>query len=237
MVMGNLTVVVEVIQSLFILDAKYEHRCHFVSIIVLIVYRFQEIYQLGGRKFGFVNMGPLGCLPAMKAIKLQQGGTGECLEEATILVKLHNRALPEVLQKLESKLKGFKYTIFDFYTTAKERMDNPSKYGILIALFILVTFPLCPKLRLCSNRPSQFVSSRFQRSEDRMLRLRSLQGYIQLWRDERNKRVWAMQQCQWIYVLRFVSSYWQGLPAAGWISMEWISQCNKTPQFETTIWI
>ena len=181
-------------------------------------------------------MGPLGCLPAMKAIKLQQGGAGECMEEATVLVKLHNRVLPEVLQKLGSKLKGFKYSIFDFYTTAKERMDNPSKYGMLIAFFIFVCIWVMAKMHLCSNPPSQFMLPRFQRSEDSMLRFRSLQGSVQLWRDERNKRVWAMQQCQWIHVLRFISSYWQGLPAAGWISMEWNSQCDKTIQFETIVW-
>ncbi|RVX16949.1 GDSL esterase/lipase 1 [Vitis vinifera] len=107
----------------------YSHRQYLDMVMGNLTVVIQEIYQKGGRKFGFVNMGPLGCLPAMKAIKLQQGGAGECMEEATVLVKLHNRVLPEVLQKLGSKLKGFKYSIFDFYTTAKERMDNPSKYG------------------------------------------------------------------------------------------------------------
>ena len=75
---------------------------------------FQEIYKKGGRKFGFVNLEPLGCLPIMKEIKLQQGGTGECMEEATELAKLHNIALSKALQKLEIKLKGLKFSISNF---------------------------------------------------------------------------------------------------------------------------
>ncbi|RVX17014.1 GDSL esterase/lipase 2 [Vitis vinifera] len=50
----------------------------------------------------------------MKEIKLQQGGTGECMEEATELAKLHNIALSKALQKLEIKLKGLKFSISNF---------------------------------------------------------------------------------------------------------------------------
>ena len=92
---------------------------------------FQEIYKKGGRKLRFVNLGPLGCLPAMEEVKFQQGGTGGCMEEATKLAKLHNIALSKALQKLEMKLKGFKYSISNVYILLEERMGNPSKYGML----------------------------------------------------------------------------------------------------------
>uniref|UniRef100_A0A2N9EVM2 Reverse transcriptase zinc-binding domain-containing protein n=1 Tax=Fagus sylvatica TaxID=28930 RepID=A0A2N9EVM2_FAGSY len=84
----------------------------------------KEIYKKGGRKYAFLGLPPLGCIPIMRALK-----QGACMEEIITLVKLHNKALSGVLSKLESQLKGFKYAIADFYTFLSERMDNPSKYG------------------------------------------------------------------------------------------------------------
>ncbi|PSS07289.1 GDSL esterase/lipase [Actinidia chinensis var. chinensis] len=85
------------------------------------------IYEEGGRKFGFVNMPPLGCLPNTRTPT--SGSTGTCMEELTILAKLHNKELPKTLKKLERHLEGFMYSLFDFYTTGLERIENPSKYG------------------------------------------------------------------------------------------------------------
>ncbi|XP_059456469.1 GDSL esterase/lipase 1-like isoform X1 [Corylus avellana] len=87
----------------------------------------KKIYKKGGRKFGFTSMLPLGCLPFTKVLK--PGNTGACIDELTTLAKLHNRALPKVLQKLERELNGFKYSIADGYTAFSERINNPSKYG------------------------------------------------------------------------------------------------------------
>ncbi|KAA8546219.1 hypothetical protein F0562_003042 [Nyssa sinensis] len=87
----------------------------------------KEIYKKGGRKFGFLNLPPWGCVPIVRALK--PGNSSECWEEANALVKLHNYALSQVLQKLESQHKGFIYSISDFYTSVRERMDNPSRYG------------------------------------------------------------------------------------------------------------
>jgi phospholipase/lecithinase/hemolysin len=96
---------------------------------------FQEIYKIGGRKFGLSKLTALGCDPALRALKLATTGGSGCMDEATMLAKLHNIALPEVLKELESHLKGFTYSIFDFYTTADERLNNPSKYGKELPIF------------------------------------------------------------------------------------------------------
>ncbi|TYI25462.1 hypothetical protein ES332_A05G051600v1 [Gossypium tomentosum] len=54
----------------------------------------KEIYKKGGRKFGFPNLLPLGCLPYMKA---QSGGY--CIDELTDIAKLHNAELLKTLVK------------------------------------------------------------------------------------------------------------------------------------------
>uniref|UniRef100_A0A2N9FTZ2 SGNH hydrolase-type esterase domain-containing protein n=1 Tax=Fagus sylvatica TaxID=28930 RepID=A0A2N9FTZ2_FAGSY len=86
----------------------------------------KEIYKKGGRKFAIPNLVPLGCLPFARALNPD---TGACFQEITALAKLHNEALSKVLQKLESQLHGFKYSIADSYSSLSESINNPSKYG------------------------------------------------------------------------------------------------------------
>lgn len=85
----------------------------------------KEIYEMRGRKFGFVTMPPLGCLPSMR---VQQPGNG-CVEELTALTELHNQELSKTLKKLEMQLKGFMYSKFDLFTSLIKRLENPAKYG------------------------------------------------------------------------------------------------------------
>ncbi|KAK8464540.1 hypothetical protein PHAVU_010G021001 [Phaseolus vulgaris] len=85
-----------------------------------------EIYKLGGKKFGFVNMGPLGCSPAIRVL-VNNGST--CFEEFSAIARLHNNALSEKLHQLEKQLKGFRYSINDFYGAFSEVLNNPTKYG------------------------------------------------------------------------------------------------------------
>lgn len=87
----------------------------------------KEVYERGGRKFGFLNLGPLGCLPGIRILEPEINGG--CLEDASTLAKLHNEALSKMLSELENQLKDFRYALYDFHTNLKERMDHPSKYG------------------------------------------------------------------------------------------------------------
>ena len=90
---------------------------------------FQELYAKGGRKFAFLSLSPLGCLPALRALnpKANEGG---CFEEASALALAHNTALKAVLTNLEHLLEGFKYCNSDFYNWIHDRIINPSKYGM-----------------------------------------------------------------------------------------------------------
>ena len=132
---------------------------------------FQEIYKKGGRKFGLVNLGPIGCLPTMKAIKSQQGGAGECMEEATEVAKLHNKALSKILQDLESKLKGFKYSFSNFYALLEERMNNPSKYGMPSLSSYLMFFPMAKFYLCCNHSYQRRASSTFKAQAPPLLML------------------------------------------------------------------
>jgi len=49
------------------------------------------LFSVGGRKFGFLSLAPLGCFPAVEV--LVNGTEGSCREENSALGRMHNSAL------------------------------------------------------------------------------------------------------------------------------------------------
>ncbi|MED6137946.1 hypothetical protein PIB30_069782 [Stylosanthes scabra] len=86
---------------------------------------FKEIYSLGGRKFGYQNVGPLGCSPSSRVI-----GNGECDPILMEMASLHNKAFTKALNNLHHQLPGFRYALFDYYNALLDRINHPSKYGL-----------------------------------------------------------------------------------------------------------
>ncbi|GLT85663.1 hypothetical protein SLE2022_038460 [Rubroshorea leprosula] len=98
----------------------------YVSMVIgNLTQTIQVLYEKGARKFGFLSLAPLGCLPALRSLNPNEG----CLEEGCGLARAHNKALRVVLTSLEYILKGFKYSNSNFYEWLEDRINNPSKYG------------------------------------------------------------------------------------------------------------
>ncbi|KAM7483937.1 hypothetical protein LguiB_008520 [Lonicera macranthoides] len=106
---------------------SYSRTQYIQMVIGNLTIVIREIYKRGGRKFGFLNLGPLGCLPGLRILKMN--GIG-CLEEASLLAKLHNEALSKSLSTMERQLHGFKYSLYDFNANLGQRIGHPSKYGL-----------------------------------------------------------------------------------------------------------
>ncbi|KAL3566477.1 hypothetical protein D5086_031892 [Populus alba] len=102
----------------------------------------QVLYEKGARKFGFLNMPPLGCMPLMRA-RNPKSSEGGCFEAASGLALAHNNALNAVLTSLEQLLKGFKYCNSDSYTWLYDRINNLASYGICGGKRMPVEFQLC----------------------------------------------------------------------------------------------
>ncbi|XP_004303744.1 PREDICTED: GDSL esterase/lipase 5 [Fragaria vesca subsp. vesca] len=117
--------------SPFLIDSpifkSHSHSEYVGMVIGNLTTIIQEIYAGGGRKFGFINLPRLGCLPGLRIIKPENNGS--CLEEVSSLARLHNQALFKVLRKLGSQLKGFKYSLYDLNHSLRQRTRHPSKYG------------------------------------------------------------------------------------------------------------
>ena len=87
----------------------------------------QILYEKGARKFGFLSLSPLGCLPALRALNTDKGG---CFEAASALALAHNNALSNVLTSLYQVHEGFMYSNSNFYDWLGDRIDNPTNYGM-----------------------------------------------------------------------------------------------------------
>ncbi|RYR24400.1 hypothetical protein HN51_046578 [Arachis hypogaea] len=85
----------------------------------------KEIYEQGGRKFGFLNVGPIGCSPSIRA----QNNGSKCFDEISAVARLHNIQLSKMILKLKKQLSGFKYSVHDFYASLSPVIKDPSKYG------------------------------------------------------------------------------------------------------------
>ncbi|WCJ39321.1 GDSL lipase [Euphorbia peplus] len=112
-------------------NATTSEREDFVQVVIgNLTQVIKEIYEMGGRKFFFQNVGPMGCLPL---IRVKYGLTDdECLEELMELAILHNKLLLETVEELLTELQGFKYSIYDYYTSLYDIIQNPTNYGFLI---------------------------------------------------------------------------------------------------------
>ncbi|KAL2932951.1 GDSL esterase/lipase 4 [Bienertia sinuspersici] len=84
------------------------------------------IYHHGGRKFAFVNVGSIGCMPAMKFMLHHNGA---CAEEPQELVKVHNAAFASLANRLQYRLPGFKYIIYDMFSSVHNRVLYGYRYG------------------------------------------------------------------------------------------------------------
>ncbi|KAK2987357.1 hypothetical protein RJ640_023658, partial [Escallonia rubra] len=110
---------------LILVNSSSSHKHEFVNMVIEnLTVVIKEIYKQGGRNFAFLSLGAAGCLPSLR------NASGHCQEELTAVLKLHNKALCNILHKLERQLKGFTYSYFDFYTVSLDVIDNPFKYGL-----------------------------------------------------------------------------------------------------------
>ncbi|KAL9309629.1 GDSL esterase/lipase 3 [Arabidopsis thaliana] len=72
----------------------------------------EEVYKMGGRKFGFLNVGPYECSP-----------------NSLIRDRTKIGSFSDVLRRLQRQLSGFRYALHDYHTSLSERINSPAKYG------------------------------------------------------------------------------------------------------------
>ncbi|XP_039133501.1 LOW QUALITY PROTEIN: GDSL esterase/lipase At5g55050-like [Dioscorea cayenensis subsp. rotundata] len=85
----------------------------------------KKLYDLGGRKFGIVDVPPIGCCPYSRSLN----PTGGCLDTLNELAREFNRALKIVMNKLSSTLAGMKYSIGSSNAVIMNIVNDPGALG------------------------------------------------------------------------------------------------------------
>ncbi|XP_010107079.2 GDSL esterase/lipase 5 [Morus notabilis] len=116
------------------MQQRYNPEQYVGMVIGNLTNAVQLLYQKGGRKFGFLSLPPLGCLPALRALnpkpkKPNDEEAGGCFEEALALALAHNNALDAMLKTLHYMLKDFKYCNSNLYDWLHHIINNPTNYG------------------------------------------------------------------------------------------------------------
>ncbi|PKI38677.1 hypothetical protein CRG98_040935 [Punica granatum] len=86
-----------------------------------------EIYEQGARKIAFQNVGPMGCVPQFQIN--YPNLSWSCAPELLSMPILHNKELYGALTDFAERLEGFKFSVFDYFSSLLDRIDHPSDYG------------------------------------------------------------------------------------------------------------
>ncbi|WJX28655.1 hypothetical protein P8452_17347 [Trifolium repens] len=111
------------------MQEKYNPEQYIGIVIGNLTQAIQNLYYKGARKFGFLSLSPLGCLPALRAANPDEANKGGCFEAASSLALAHNNALFKVVTRFNQVFKGFMYSNSNFYDWLQDKINNPTNYG------------------------------------------------------------------------------------------------------------
>lgn len=75
---------------------------------------WQRLYSSGIRNFVVLNVGPVGCVPLVRAVAFWS--VRSCYEDGNIVAQHHNQLLDEALPVLQGSLPGATIAVLDVYT-------------------------------------------------------------------------------------------------------------------------
>ncbi|KAK4265912.1 hypothetical protein QN277_026900 [Acacia crassicarpa] len=87
-----------------------------------------QLYNLGGRKFIVVNVGPIGCIPYQRDINYPSSGE-KCASLANELAQSFNVQLKSLVKELNKNLEGSNYVHADVYHIVQDIFHNYRAYG------------------------------------------------------------------------------------------------------------
>ncbi|GLJ06818.1 hypothetical protein SUGI_0049150 [Cryptomeria japonica] len=86
----------------------------------------RRLYTMGARKVLVTSTGPLGCVPALRAMRSTNGDCAPDLQRAS---GLFNPQLSDVIRQLNSEVGAQVYIFADMYSRSMGIFSNPTRYG------------------------------------------------------------------------------------------------------------
>ncbi|KDP39148.1 hypothetical protein JCGZ_00905 [Jatropha curcas] len=138
------------------------------SMILTLKDLIKRVYEHGGRKFFIAGVGPIGCVPSIRA----KTETEACNEETNAMAVLYNQKLIAMLKQLNTELKDISYSYFDSYHLFQNITQNPSNYGFAEVKAaccglgrLKAKVPCLPIATYCSNRKDHVFWDLFHPTE------------------------------------------------------------------------
>ena len=93
-------------------------------------YKWQNLLNLGAKKFAIVGIPPIGCCPFQRAALNQTAGAGAttasgCLDPMNVAAQMLNTELQSLLQKLSSQHADMMYSFGNTFDMTKLVIGNP----------------------------------------------------------------------------------------------------------------
>ncbi|VAI60954.1 unnamed protein product [Triticum turgidum subsp. durum] len=89
----------------------------------------QTLYGLGARRFGLIDVPPVGCVPMMRAIFFRSFGLDGCLFPASDLARGFNKKLSIEMAELAASLPGMRYSVGSSYKLVTSYTAHPEAAG------------------------------------------------------------------------------------------------------------
>jgi len=86
----------------------------------------QDLYELGARKFGIIDVPPLGCAPSQRA---RNTSTGGCYNQLNDLAKAFHQTIGLALHELHFELPEMKFSLGNAYSIVTNIMANPMPFS------------------------------------------------------------------------------------------------------------
>ncbi|KAL9229089.1 hypothetical protein vseg_004600 [Gypsophila vaccaria] len=91
----------------------------------LLATQLTKLYDAGARKFAFINIGPFGCTPMVRATMPNK----ECNETMNYAPFYFNTQLLVMLNSIKPRMPGFQFMVVNFFQIALEFVRYPSRGG------------------------------------------------------------------------------------------------------------
>lgn len=108
------------------------------SIIIIIIFMKQKLYDLGGRKFMLISMNPIGCSPMVRANSPMAKGCYQYLNRAAHLFNHHLKSLADVIMP---QLPGSHFVYLNSYKIIRDIIKIPLAKGKPCRPTIIMFFP------------------------------------------------------------------------------------------------
>ncbi|KAG8079123.1 hypothetical protein GUJ93_ZPchr0007g4179 [Zizania palustris] len=86
------------------------------------------LHSVGLRKFVLAGVGPLGCIPSVRA----SGSEGQCVDEVNQMVGWFNQRLRSLVDQLNTNHPGATFIYGNTYNVIYDMLHNPNYYGFTV---------------------------------------------------------------------------------------------------------